>query len=328
MQASAELHSFNKQDILFRVLYLRREFQLLSTIAAQHGPTWAADSGASTPVARSHTTPEKENTQTGNPGDPLLPSTRVETFHEIVRELRDVILLPPAPSTAETGSPDDLHDWQDSEGDWQGLVCVRSPSSPWYQGYFNFIVHFPPRYPFETPTIHLTRPLRSHPLLLNRVEIPFEEVYCGIDPMRVSVMARLLQHVRRFFTPAEWPTEWRQGETASAASTTDEGVDLFASQTLEDEAARINRVLARQDVERCSILQEIILSKPYAHFLGTNVKEHFLSKMGEMGGSDEAPSQPGGADLLGETNALEWVESREWPAWYNRHFLLRSMKLP
>ncbi|ESL10663.1 hypothetical protein TRSC58_01600 [Trypanosoma rangeli SC58] len=154
-------------------------------------------------------------------------------------EFDDVLLVPPQ---NDSGNPDNC---------WRGLVAVRGSSSPWYRGVFSFLVRLPPRYPFEAPSVRMETPLRSHPFLLDDGEgskciVPFDDIYLVLDPMRVSVMARLLHHVRSIFYPSEWTT-----------------------------TAPVNKALARHDAERRSVTQEVVLGKPYVDYLSREAVSFF-----------------------------------------------------
>ncbi|KEG13705.1 hypothetical protein DQ04_00831020 [Trypanosoma grayi] len=154
-------------------------------------------------------------------------------------EFDDVLLVPPQGDC-----------WGQSSW-WRGLVFVRNFPSPWYRGAFTFFVRLPPKYPFECPTVCMEAPLKSHPLLQEdgdgrKCVIPFDDVYVGLDPMRVSVMARLLHHVRAMFYPTDWPA-----------------------------VVPVNRALARYDVERRSVTQEVVLGKPYVDYLSREAVAFF-----------------------------------------------------
>ncbi|KAH9597130.1 Ubiquitin-conjugating enzyme E2 [Trypanosoma melophagium] len=157
-------------------------------------------------------------------------------------EFGDILLVPPR---------DDCDECQQNW--WCGLLSVLRFPSPWYRGVFPFRVYFPPKYPFEAPTVRMEAPLKSHPLLLEDCEggrsvVPFDNVYIGLDPMRVSVMARLLHHVRSLFYPAEWPA-----------------------------VVHVNKALARYDVERRSATQEVVLGKPYVDYLSREAIAFFTN---------------------------------------------------
>ncbi|EAN92153.1 hypothetical protein C3747_11g47 [Trypanosoma cruzi] len=154
-------------------------------------------------------------------------------------EFDDILLVPPQ---NDSGKQKDC---------WRGLVAVRNFPSPWYGGFFAFLVQLPPKYPFESPSVRMEKDFKSHPLLLEdsegkRCVLPFDEIYLGLDPMRVSVMARLLHHVRSMFYPSEWPT-----------------------------AVLVNKALARYDVERRSVTQEVVLGKPYVEYLSREAVAFF-----------------------------------------------------
>ncbi|KAG5503557.1 hypothetical protein JKF63_05697 [Porcisia hertigi] len=293
LSSSPHAHSTSNRDYLFRALYLRRELLLLSTRDTAPAPTLGPE------------TKGEGQTSASTSVDPSIHS------------LHEVLLLPPLysiddlsllPSTDE-GSAIDQDPMLRPEHAWGGLVHVRSVSSPWYRGCFAFYVYFPSRYPFEPPIIELAEPLRSHPLLQERrlqypdqlssaadvftdtssravqldkavakasvairaapgrrVSVPFEDVYATIDPMRVSVMTVLIRHMQRMFLPAEWPASWLTPsmEAGNAASHIDAD-------------GAVNRVLARRDVERRSVTEEVLLLKPFEQYVGTEVVEHFLN---------------------------------------------------
>ncbi|GET89068.1 hypothetical protein, conserved [Leishmania tarentolae] len=291
-------HSTSTRDYLFRSLYLRREMLLLTTHSIVP---------ALTPVAEGKYEGQPNVTNSAEP---------------TASTLQDVLLLPPLyglegvsliPSLSEEPTLA-LDPMLTLDHAWNGLVHVRSSSSPWYRGCFAFYVYFPSRYPFEPPIIELTGPLRSHPLVqerclqhlhqLNgaadhlsgtssfahgdclarnassvtpsepakRFFVPFEEVYSTMDPMRVSVMSALMRHMQLVFLPAEWPPSWR----------------LSWSET-NHESGTVNLALARRDVERRSVTQEVLLLKPFEQYLGTEVMEHFLNvwKASEDGAGDD-----------------------------------------
>lgn len=282
--------STSTRDYLFRALYLRREMLLLST----HGTgADAADASA------------ESSSSDG--------------------VLHDVLLLPPlygldglamAPASsdapANAGGAAGTDPMLTRDHAWNGLVHVRASASPWYRGCFAFYVYFPSRYPFEPPIIELAGPLRSHPLVQERrvqhleqlsaapenaadatsrlappsssatntsmagrsaaaagkrVFVPFEEVYAGVDPMRVSVMTVLLRHMQRVFLPSEWSALSRPAA-----------------------ALTVNRVLARRDVERRSVTQEVLLLKPFEQYVGTEVMQHFVGvwEESEAGACEDA----------------------------------------
>lgn len=51
---------------------------------------------------------------------------------------------------------------------WHGLVNVTDTRSPWYGGCFAFTVFFPDRYPFDPPIIEMVGRWLSHPFLSSR----------------------------------------------------------------------------------------------------------------------------------------------------------------
>ncbi|KAG5477872.1 hypothetical protein LSCM1_05174 [Leishmania martiniquensis] len=288
--SSFSLHgdSTSTRDYLFRTLYLRREMLLLST----RGTASARGLGA-------------EDKEEGQPS--------ATDSVEPMAALRDVLLLPPLYSldglslTPPSSEGSDF--WEDPmltpDQAWSGLVHVRSPSSPWHRGCFAFYVYFPSRYPFEPPIIELAGPLQSHPLVqercvqhlsqlsgaadhlfqiypraaqfgdaitnassvahsapVKRAFVPFEEVYATVDPMRVSVMMVLIRHMHLIFLPAQWPAAWRKPSMEADSATHD--------------PSAVNCALARRDVERRSVTQEVLLLKPFEQYVGTEVMEHFL----------------------------------------------------
>ncbi|KAK7197024.1 Ubiquitin-conjugating enzyme [Novymonas esmeraldas] len=296
LPSSPHCSSTSTRDYLFRALYIRREMALLATYSRIAAPASAvADVDGSAPADDVAAAAPATEAATG-------------TAH-------DVLLLPPlygldgltlAPCSGDAACAVDPMLMPDHA--WSGLVHVRAASSPWYRGCFAFHAYFPSRYPFEPPIIELAAPLRSHPLVqerrvqhlgqlgsaadhrsdlsvrattvsdsianastaaspvaARRVFVPFEDVYAAVDPMRVSVMAALLRHMQLFFQPAEWPDAWR----ATPAD------------------AAVNRVLARRDVERCSVTQEVLLLRPFEQYVGTEVMEHFLDLWHAGDGSDD-----------------------------------------
>lgn len=310
-------HSTSTRDYLFRSLYLRREMLLLTT----HGMDSAL-------------TPAEEDK------DERQPSV-ANSVESAASTLRDVLLLPPlycldglslTPSVNEEPAFG-VDPMLTPDHAWNGLVHVRSSSSPWHRGCFAFYVYFPSRYPFESPIIELTGPFRSHPLVqerclqhldelsgaadhlsgisscaaqrdspvkgastaapsepVKRVFVPFEEVYSTIDPMRVSVMTVLIRHMRLIFLPAEWPSSWRS-----------------PSMEADRDSGGVNRVLARRDVERRSVTQEVLLLKPFEQYLGTEVIQHFL----DVWKASEGDAGDGMTDTVTGDNA----------GWYTREVL-------
>lgn len=297
--ASPQGGSTTTRDYLYRALYLRREALILST-QHHHGSTGSSGNAAPTTAATA--------------------STGASSI-----DLNDILLLPPlygveglavAPH-GHDGTPPCTDPMLTLDHAWRGLVHVRGAASPWYRGCFAFYVYFPSRYPFEPPIIELAGPLRSHPLVQERrvlhldhlsssngadpyseassrvapqssvvsvnasanvgrrAFLPFEATYAAVDPMRVSVMAVLLQHVLRMFYPVEWPPAWE----AAAAS---RGAGQAAAM------ASVNRVLARRDVERRSVTQEVVLGRPYEQYVGADVMEHFLELWDAVGRSEAA----------------------------------------
>ena len=145
-----------------------------------------------------------------------------------------------------------------SDENWTGIIFIRSDKSPWYKGAFTFHVHFPPRYPFECPTAAFELPLNSHPLLQateGRI-IPFDAEYLSLDPMHVSVMARLLKFIRRLFLPQEWCFLHTEEDTTHMLGRPN--VDLR---------------LLQKDMELRTVSQEVLLRKPYVEYLTMEAKD-------------------------------------------------------
>lgn len=302
------------RDYLFRALYLRREMLI---VAAEN----ASDSG-----------------EASSNKDVAVPEPSAASVSAI--SLRDALLLPPLYGVEGLSSPPPSS-YATIAGDpmltldhaWKGLVHIRGPSSPWYRGCFSFYVYFPSRYPFEPPIIELTGPLRSHPLVQERrvvqldhlanatdppsevssshveplssavthasttasavgrrVFVPFEDVYAALDPMKTSVMAALLRHVLRLFYPQEW-TPAMEASIAQGSG----------------QAAAVNRVLARRDVERRSVTQEVALGRPFEQYVHADVMEHFLQLWDTVAG--------GGASDVSATVAGSGAD------WYTREVL-------
>jgi hypothetical protein len=302
------------RDYLYRALYLRRELLILNMQNSSYG----SEAFSNQSVATATTTKTAEPTAAS--GSPVI-------------SLRDILLLPPLygvdgltapPSGSDATTANDPMLTLDHA--WRGLVHVRGHASPWYRGCFSFYAYFPSRYPFEPPIIEFTGPLRSHPLVQERrvqqldqlssavdvpsdvssrvapqssaatvastttsavgrrAFVPFDEVYAGLDPMRVSVMAALLQHVLRIF----YPTEWTPAMEATALS------------RKAGQGVSVNRVLARRDVERRSVTQEVMLTRPFEQYVGADVMEHFLQLWDTTGanaaGDITGTVEGGGAD--------------------------------
>lgn len=153
-------------------------------------------------------------------------------------------------------------DLSDAAGEtWGGILFVRSDQSPWYRGAFAFTVTFPPKYPFECPTAEFDAPVESHPLLLEGKRVPFDREYIMCDPMRVSIMMVLLRYIRRMFASG-----------AITQTVTDEdGVPVRAPIT-------VDRRRSQQDVERRSITQEVMITKPYVAYLTEDAMEWILAE--------------------------------------------------
>ncbi|KPA79335.1 hypothetical protein ABB37_05785 [Leptomonas pyrrhocoris] len=311
--------STSTRDYLYRALYLRRELLILATQRSSNDadPSKSA-TGAEPPSASDSST----------------------------LNLNDILLLPPlygvegltAPPVDGGSTPSD-DPMLTIDHAWRGLVHIRGPSSPWYRGCFAFHAYFPSRYPFEPPIVEFTTPLRSHPLVQERralpqdhvtaadlpsefpsrvapqssavtntstahsssiagrcAAIPFEDVYAAVDPMRVSVMAVLLQHVLRFFYPAEWTAAMEAAATSAAAA---RGTG---------QSAAVNRVVARRDVERRSVTQEVALGRPFEQYVGDDVAQHFLQLWDTAGAA-------GAVDATGtmESNDADWYTREVLP---------------
>lgn len=166
--------------------------------------------------------------------------------------------------------------------------------------------------------------------------IPFESVYCTVDPMRVSVMARVLQHIKQLFYPCEWPLPWLQqvsvrGGAAKASAT---APSASSPTTLLDSNLLVNRVLARRDVERRSVTQEVVLGKPYVEYLGSDVMRCFL----HLWEQHTLPSSSGvvraaatGTDKrkrdTKQSPAAQKDDDLEWTEWYGRVALPRLWQM-
>lgn len=171
-----------------------------------------------------------------------------------IEELQGLIFLP----TSSTVCSDDT---------WQGIIFIRADRSPWYKGAFSFHVTFPPKYPFECPKAEFDLPLLSHPMLIDGKKIPFEAEYTSSDPMKVSIMMRLLKFMRRLFVPQEWKRTVRDERTGQAIEVAD--------------GAAVDTRFSQQDVELRSVAQEVILSKPYVEYLTIDAKEWLLRTYSE-----------------------------------------------
>ncbi|KPI84459.1 hypothetical protein ABL78_6488 [Leptomonas seymouri] len=130
-------------------------------------------------------------------------------------------------------------------------------------------------------------------VLGQRFFIPFEEVYAAVDPMRVSVMAVLLQHILRFFYPSEWTAAMEAAAMNAAAA---RGIG---------QSTAVNLGQARRDVERRSVTQEVVLGRPFEQYLGTDVMEHFVQLWGTAD-----PAGVGDVSTTVEGNSADWY-SRE-----------------
>eukprot|EP00796_Vickermania_ingenoplastis_P003880 gene3880-2752_t len=125
--------------------------------------------------------------------------------------------------------------------------------------------------------------------------IPFDRVYTATDPLRVSVMARLLQHVYAVFSPQQWTPEFLQ--LAGAADTTREVL-----------LGQVDRAEAQEDVRNYSITHDILLGKPYVEYLAADVLKELL----EIGVTSKGDSG---------TRAVQDIP--QWSSWYGREFLPR-----
>ena len=177
----------------------------------------------------------------------------------------------------------------DAEGEvWKGIVFVRSRQSPWFKGAFGFTVQFPHRYPFECPVATFDEPLNHHPLLKEGGSvIAFEAEYVSLDPMRVSVMLRLLRYIRRLFAPAEWPAH-----------------------------RSLNVAEMQQDVQACSITRDVAVRCPYTTFLTTEVLQWITEAHDTNGNVKSDEGGDGGGGARDERKA-----AIPFASWFSRTFL-------
>lgn len=340
----------SRTDYLYRAMYLRREFALLSVMSSMTAPP---DSPAASPV----------------PGMPTAPRTDNTTLDAkaLFMDLTDVVLLPPDTEGSTTLTADRATavgaagregiGWGRVEGDpmvaaahaWSGLVYVRHRASPWYGGCFAFSVCFPSKYPFEAPIAEFAEPL-AHPLLVTprhasfglaqrsrdyrganivlagprlRTGIPFEDIYCMLDPTKVSVMVRLVQHVKQLFFPTTWPQAWLSSK-------------LFLSHADD----RVHRQQARRDVAGRSVSQEVVMGNPFVECLARDVATHFRavaarSTREDTAEAEDSESEDGDAvaaavkttkrltdaALRAEADAMDYSE------WYARSLLPQILQL-
>lgn len=207
---------------------------------------------------------------------------------------------------------------------WSGFLTVRDPSSPWRGGCFAFTIYFPDRYPFESPVIEMSGRWASHPFIVeealneehgppcagdatSRYVVPFDSLYAATDAMRVSVMARALQHLHAVFSPQCWTPAFLQRVRTRG----------LAFESREAVLSQVDRAKAHRDVERCSVTQEVLLGKPYVDYLHNDVTRTFLLEWVRL-------TQGG----KGEAVDLKAREASSWVTWYGREFLPQVLKLP
>lgn len=367
----------SKRDGLFRTLYLRREYGQLaarSRLMAVESADADPDGGAGT----------NDPLELGSLRDVLLlppPGIAAATS--------GALGFPGA--VASLKSPAQLQGQQQRQLEvlqgqcWRGLIYVRHRDSPWYGAVFAFLVHFPERYPFEGPVLLLEHPLRSHPLLSRPgmvrdgassppavlstpalanlgVVVPFlHEVYCSVDPMRVSVMALVLRHLKQFFYPTAWPAWWGRGSPTSVRS----GGDVSSAQgggtyspklspppplpsgapqlLMQPSVAaahpRVNRMLARRDVKKYGLLHrgDVVLGRPYVDLVADDVTQQLLEwfqhdvetavegrRRSQLG---EAVHEERKARRLADSNDPDAAVVR-WSEWYGRVLLPHMLVLP
>lgn len=225
---------------------------------------------------------------------------------------------------------------------WWGMISLTHPSSPWYRGCFAFTVSFPSRYPFECPLVEFDVPLRSHPLLTGQTKVELYEVYRHMDPMRVSVMARLLRHVTMLFYPQTWPASWwgspRSAQLLQRQSRVEDAQNEKATSDVvvapNESAAKslphrvvVDDALAQEDVRRRSITQEVVMGKPYDDLLRDDVAAYFLHNSAAAAADLCAGAWVGEEEEEDQPHDEEGV-ARRWSAWYARDILPRILRMP
>lgn len=113
-------------------------------------------------------------------------------MHREYRAVADAIVTKGAYSNAVRVVP-----YGDGSG-YHGFVRVQDPRSPWCGGQFEFEILTPPQYPMLCPTVTFPRGLQ-HPMLIDNVELPFEEVYGQLHPFQSSVLSAVLKEVVALF---------------------------------------------------------------------------------------------------------------------------------
>lgn len=222
-----------------------------------------------------------------------------------------------------------------TDAGWSGLIAVTDAASPWRGGWFPFTVFLPDRYPFECPVIEMCGRWSSHPFIVpleinsppgqqqgeelpssrrgssvggpSRYGIPFEHADLSSNPLRVSVLARAMQHIHAVFSPSCWTPAFLQmvGSTFQSSAEALRGIDR----------ARVQR-----DVERCSVTQEVLLGKPYVDYLHTSVTKYFVDYASQHGAAVPAAQREGEGE--------EGARHRDWVTWYGREFLPHVLKMP
>lgn len=356
-----------RQEALYRMLYLRREYSQLS--ARSRSEVVAAvtqEQQEQQPRRRSHATSSGDASAL-DAGDQLdLDSTR------------DVILLPPpvAATPRQAPTPTQLQDEC-----WRGLVHVRHRPSPWYGAVFTFLVYFPRRYPAEAPCLLLEHDLRSHPLLSRQppgsggsspvaaaagpplvpgglagygVPVPFLAEACqGLNASRASVMAAVLRHVKLFFYPAAWPAWWTGGGggPAPAAHTTPGGGGSgvsspkltipppLPSSKAAHATVRVSRMMARRDVRRHSLhSRDAVLGRPYVDLLAGPASRELLNLFMRDLEACESRHQRHGQQQRARAGARQQRRLADgddddavvmrWSEWYGRELLPQMLALP
>lgn len=168
---------------------------------------------------------------------------------------------------------------------WKGIIFIRARDSPWFKGAFPFTITFPAGYPANCPICVFDFPLRSHPLLLNGVEVDFKAEYVSLRFNHVSVFVRLLKFLRRLF---------------SAAGTAN---------------LEIDRVQAAADVNQSSIAQ-VDRNSPYFRFLTEEMLTLLLERYQERKKWEEERDRAGGQE--GELGKKP--ETGSFESWFGSMF--------
>lgn len=81
---------------------------------------------------------------------------------------------------------------------YYGFVTVRSASSPWFGGRFEFRINVMDSYPFACPAIVFPGKL-SHPSLSDGTDMVFDHVYEALHPVSESVLSAALKEIVGLF---------------------------------------------------------------------------------------------------------------------------------